>query len=106
MGDGSEEIAEGHPRIFELYSQASRSFERVNSQPDALHQEGGYVRVFVTFGKFYTEIDAMYMEASRKWVPQKFKPWLHIFEAQAGGRHRPLFHVLAEEVARYWYTSK
>ncbi|KAJ7315550.1 hypothetical protein DFH08DRAFT_971901 [Mycena albidolilacea] len=53
LGDGRQEIQEGNPRILELYVQASGYFTKVNEQPNALHKEGGYVRVFVVFGQFY-----------------------------------------------------
>ncbi|KAJ7768134.1 hypothetical protein DFH07DRAFT_1008759 [Mycena maculata] len=77
----------------------------VNEQPNALHKVGGYVRVFVVFGHFYTEIRPVYSEGMGMWLPEGFQPWLHIFEAKVGGR-RPLFHALAEEVARHWYTCE
>ncbi|KAJ7221236.1 hypothetical protein GGX14DRAFT_694650 [Mycena pura] len=98
IGDGSDEIARfpEDPRIFELFSQASGYFLRVNKQRNALYQEGSYVPVFVIFGKFYSEIVAVYDETEGAWIPQRFKPWLHIFEVHTGGR-RPLFHVLAEQ---------
>jgi hypothetical protein len=105
LGDGRQEIQEGNPRILELYVQASGYFTKVNEQPNALHKEGGYVRVFVVFGQFYTEIRPVYSEGMGMWLPEGFQPWLHIFEAEVGGR-RPLFHALAEEVARHWYTCE
>jgi hypothetical protein len=105
IGDGRKEIEEGDPRISELLVQASGYFTKVNLQPNALHKKGGYVRVFVVFGRFYTEIRPVYSEAIGMWLPQEFQPWLHIFEAKVDGR-RPLFHALAEEVATYWYTCE
>jgi hypothetical protein len=103
VGDGSQEIANAaeDSRILDLTSQASGYFIRINKQPNALHHRGpGYVPVFVTFGKFYSQVHAEF-DADR-WMPRGLKPWQHIFEVHAGGR-RSLFHALAEEVARYWH---
>ncbi|KAF8127774.1 hypothetical protein K438DRAFT_2032874 [Mycena galopus ATCC 62051] len=103
IGDGSDEIANAaeDSRILDLTSQAAGYFLRVNKQPSALHHRGpGYVPVFVTFGKFYSQVHAEF-DADR-WMPRGLKPWQHIFEVRAGSR-RSLFHALAEEVARYWH---
>ncbi|KAJ7212484.1 hypothetical protein GGX14DRAFT_446561 [Mycena pura] len=100
-GDGRLDIERGTQRIQDLFVQAGRYFKKVNQQPNALHEDGRYVPVFVTYGRYYTELEVF--SRNGQWSARRFKPWQHIFEEQAGGR-RPLFHVLAGLIARYWHT--
>ncbi|KAJ7212498.1 hypothetical protein GGX14DRAFT_446568 [Mycena pura] len=102
-GDGRIDIERNDTRIRELLVQAGGYFTRVNEQPNALREAGGHVRVFVTYGKYYSEVTGTFNQRRGKWFATGFKPWLHIFE-QSHGIHRPLFHVIAELVGQYWYA--